>query len=115
MKARKKLVAMGEVVGGLFDLKQIYEIFYLQKEQNYPDKISLEITLKKEGENKYARRSLRFNSHEQLYNFISDLILAYILFLKKRNVLFNEDYLAYKFKQLISYANQKSSEIKEVD
>jgi len=88
MRAKKEKIAENEVAGGLFDLKQLYEIFYIEKERHYTDKISLEITLRREGEKqKYARRSLRFSSHEQFWLFILDCIKAYVKFLKARGIM----------------------------
>jgi len=92
MKAKKVKISEGEVVGGLFDLKQRYEIFYLKREKNLSDKISIEITLNRGDEKRYARRSLRFSAVNQYMNFIKDCMKALAVFEKKRKIAKPENY-----------------------
>jgi len=84
MKADKVLIAENNVAGGLYDLEQIYTINFLKKDNNHSDKIELAIKLKKNGEDKYAYRSLRFSSLTQLKRFIFDLTNAYFYFLQQK-------------------------------
>jgi len=87
-KAKYKIpLGWGVVSGGLFDLKQRYEVFYLGREKNLSDKISVEITLERENEaNRYARRSIRFSTCSELKNFILDCIKALAVFERKRKI-----------------------------
>ena len=77
-------IARREVSGNLKDLKQIYEINYLEKTNNLTDKVEIAILLERKNGDRYAYRSLRFNSLEELKQFIIDTIKAYSLITKKR-------------------------------
>jgi len=92
-KAKQKiLLSKGFVTGGLYDLKQKYEIFYLGKEKGYSDKISVELTLIRENDDKkYARRSIRFSTCSEFKSFINNCIEALAIFERKRNILRTEN------------------------
>jgi len=77
-------IARREVRGNLKDLKQIYEINYIEREGNLTDKIEIAIMLERMDGDRYAYRSLRFNSLEEFKQFILDSLKAYRLFMKQR-------------------------------
>ena len=77
-------IAKREVRGNLKDLKQIYEINYLEREGNLTDKVEIAIMLERMDGDRYAYRSLRFNSLEELKQFILDSLKAYKLLMKMR-------------------------------
>lgn len=81
---KKENIARRRVAGNLKDLQQIYEINYLEKEGELTDKVEIAIMLQRNNGEKYAYRSLRFSSLEELKQFIIDTIKAYVLFLIKR-------------------------------
>lgn len=84
MKANKIPIEEGKASGGLFDLEQLYKINYLEREENYTDKIELAILLKKKDGTEGAYRSLRFSSENELKIFVKKLCKAYIYFSLKR-------------------------------
>ncbi len=71
------------VAGNIRDFNQSYEIFYYPKAEDLPDKVAVYIYLTNENKS-FAKRSLFFSSHEQLKEYIFDLVKAYFVLRDKR-------------------------------
>jgi hypothetical protein len=102
-KEGKHLINNGELKGGLSKCSNIYRLFYLEKNPEYPvDKISLELLMQDptKEQKDLKPRSLRFNNTEELRKFIKDVTEAYIIFMKKRDMI-NQENFNYKIEMLL--------------
>lgn len=82
MYEKQILIPKRTVAGNIRDYKQQYEIFYYPKAGDLLDKVAIYIYLV--GNKQFAKRSIYFSSHEQLKDYILDLIDVYFKFRDKR-------------------------------